>query len=40
MLVALREQRVLKLFSLSSLLLSIFFGCFVLFCFYYFLSRI
>ena len=33
MLVTLREQRVLKLFSLSSLSLSIFFGCFVLFCF-------
>ena len=31
MLVTLREQRVLKLFSLSSLPLSIFFGCFVLF---------
>ena len=33
MLVALREQRVLKLFSLSPLSLSIFFGCFVFFVF-------
>ena len=33
MLVALREQRVLKLFSLSPLSLSIFFGCFVFFLF-------
>ena len=33
MLVTLREQRVLKLFSLSPLSLSIFFGCFVLFVF-------
>ena len=35
MLVTLREQRVLKLFSLSSLSLMIFFGCFVLFCFFF-----
>ena len=40
MLVTLREQRVLKLFSLSSLSLSIFFGCFVFITFCHVYKRV